>query len=262
MAAPVVTSARASSSLSQSEEDALKVAVFQRLHPRAYLERFLAEDIRPDKRLCDGFRDVHVNVGKFFNRISPLFLKSSNDVLRCMRRLGSISTANGSAVVRMGNTTIVCGVKAEISEPELDRDGDGFLGIQILLHHLLSLLTCDKKIVPNLDLPAMCSPTFKLGPPTEKAQVLSDRLNQVLTMSVIFKAPSPNELFNDRIAIIIIFILFFQTVCLILYPNLDPIYSLYLLSAFTEESQFGSFTSMPRVSTTTATRLTLHFLQW
>jgi exosome complex component RRP43 len=55
------------SSLSQSEEDALKVAVFQRLHPRAYLERFLAENIRPDKRLCDGFRDVHVNVGESFS---------------------------------------------------------------------------------------------------------------------------------------------------------------------------------------------------
>ena len=58
-----------------------------------------------------------------------------------MRRLGSISTANGSALVRMGNTTIVCGVKAEISEPELDRDGDGFLGISpsppspICYHH-------------------------------------------------------------------------------------------------------------------------------
>jgi exosome complex component RRP43 len=40
--------------------------VFQRLHPRAYLERFLAENLRPDKRLCDGFRDVHVNVGELF----------------------------------------------------------------------------------------------------------------------------------------------------------------------------------------------------
>ena len=49
----------------QPEEDALKVAVFQRLHPRAYLERFLAENIRPDKRLCDEFRDVHVNVGEY-----------------------------------------------------------------------------------------------------------------------------------------------------------------------------------------------------
>ena len=63
-AASLATSA--SSFLSQSEEDALKVAVFQRLHPRAYLERFLAENIRPDKRLCDGFRNVHVNVGESF----------------------------------------------------------------------------------------------------------------------------------------------------------------------------------------------------
>ena len=34
----------------------------------------------------------------------------------------------------MGNTTIVCGVKAEISEPELDRDEEGFLGIIFFLH--------------------------------------------------------------------------------------------------------------------------------
>ena len=83
MAAPVATSAPVSSSLSQSEEDALKVAVFQRLHPRAYLVRFLVENIRPDKRLCDEFRDVHVNVGEFFVGVKtispPLFFDCSNE---------------------------------------------------------------------------------------------------------------------------------------------------------------------------------------
>jgi len=84
MAAPAMSATtsvpHSFSTISQSEEDALKVAVFQRLHPRAYLERFLAENIRPDKRLCDGFRDVHVNVGEFFfflfsfwRRAVPLF---------------------------------------------------------------------------------------------------------------------------------------------------------------------------------------------
>ncbi|KAF8508562.1 hypothetical protein JB92DRAFT_2732598, partial [Gautieria morchelliformis] len=34
--------------------------------------------------------------------------------------------------------------------------------------------------VPNIDLPAMCSPCFKPGPPGEEAQVPSDRLNNVL----------------------------------------------------------------------------------
>jgi len=55
-------------------------------------------------------------------------------------------------------------VKAEIAEPELDRPGQGYL-------------------VPNLDLPAICSTKFKSGPPTEEAQVLSDRLNEALVAS-------------------------------------------------------------------------------
>ncbi len=49
--------------LSQEEQDALKAAVFQRLHPRVYLERYIAEDIRPDGRAFWEFRDVDVNVG-------------------------------------------------------------------------------------------------------------------------------------------------------------------------------------------------------
>ncbi|KAF8076871.1 ribosomal protein S5 domain 2-type protein [Lyophyllum atratum] len=133
------TNPNPTSVLSPAEQEALKAATFQRLHPRVYLERFLNEQVRPDGRAFDGWRDVSVNVG-------------------------SISTANGSALVRLGGTTVVCGVKAEIAEPELDRGEEGFL-------------------VPNLDLPAMCSPKFKPGPPTEEAQVLSDRLNEVLVAS-------------------------------------------------------------------------------
>lgn len=45
-----------------------------------------------------------------------------------MRMAGSISTAEGSALARVGDTTIVCGVKAEVAEPELDRPTHGFLG--------------------------------------------------------------------------------------------------------------------------------------
>ncbi|CCM05533.1 uncharacterized protein FIBRA_07759 [Fibroporia radiculosa] len=135
-----------STSTSQTEQDALRAATFQRLHPKVYLERFLAENVRPDGRGFEEWRDVSVNVG-------------------------SISTADGSALVRLGDTTIVCGVKAEIAEPELDSPGDGFL-------------------VPNLDLPAICSPKFKPGPPTEEAQVLSDRLNEALIASGILPTSS------------------------------------------------------------------------
>ncbi|KAG8216539.1 ribosomal protein S5 domain 2-type protein, partial [Butyriboletus roseoflavus] len=123
------------------QSDALRAQIFQRLHPHAYLERFLAEGVRPDGREPREWRDVSINVG-------------------------SITTANGSALVRMGKTIIVCGIKAEIAEPELDAPDLGF-------------------IVPNIDLPAICSPKFKPGPPSEEAQVLSERLNDALVRSNI-----------------------------------------------------------------------------
>jgi len=132
--------------LSSSTSESLKASTFQRLHPKIYLERFLAESVRPDGRTFTKFRPLSVNVG-------------------------SISTAEGSALVRLGDTTVVCGVKAEIAEPDLDRPEDGFL-------------------VPNLDLPALCSPKFKPGPPSEEAQVLSDRLNDALVMSNVLPTKS------------------------------------------------------------------------
>jgi len=63
--------------------------------------------------------------------------------------------------VRLGETTVVCGVKAEIAEPELDAPTDGFL-------------------VPNVEISAICSPKFKPGPPSEEAQVYSEQLYQLL----------------------------------------------------------------------------------
>ncbi|KAI6020118.1 hypothetical protein PISMIDRAFT_93403 [Pisolithus microcarpus 441] len=120
----------------QVQSDELRAQIFQRLHPHAYLDRFLVEGVRPDGRTPEEWRDAFINVG-------------------------SVSTADGSALVRIGGTTIVCGVKAEIAEPELDTPDQGFL-------------------VPNIDLPAICSPKFKPGPPSEEAQVLSERLNAAL----------------------------------------------------------------------------------
>ncbi|CAE6432187.1 unnamed protein product [Rhizoctonia solani] len=117
----------------------LEASTFQRLHPRTYFERFIAEGYRPDGRKVDTWRDVRINVG-------------------------SISTANGSSLVRIGDSTIVCGVKAEIAEPELESLNEGF-------------------IVSNLDLPAICSPKFRPGPPAEEAQMLSEKINDILTSS-------------------------------------------------------------------------------
>lgn len=45
----------------------LDAETFQRLHPRIYFERFLAEGIRPDGREIGSWRNVSVNVGNEFS---------------------------------------------------------------------------------------------------------------------------------------------------------------------------------------------------
>ena len=66
MAATASTSAAAAGDTTSTAHDAntLKALTFQRLHPKTYLERFLAENVRPDGREPSEWRDVSVNVGR------------------------------------------------------------------------------------------------------------------------------------------------------------------------------------------------------
>lgn len=104
-------------------------ADFKTAQPLEYYRKFLEENIRPDGRDLLEFRKTILNVG-------------------------SISTAEGSALVKLGNTTVVCGVKAEFAVPSQENPNHGY-------------------IVPNVDLPPLCSSRFRPGPPNEQAQVLS-----------------------------------------------------------------------------------------
>jgi exosome complex component RRP43 len=89
---------------------ALSASTFKRLHPQAYFNRFLPHAFRPDGRPLDddarAWRDVSIN-------------------------LGSISTASGSALVRVGETTVTCGVKAEIFEPSVYEPAAGCIGASV-----------------------------------------------------------------------------------------------------------------------------------
>lgn len=62
------------------------------IHPVKYYRDFLNHDLRPDGRELDQFRPVVINVD-------------------------SIGTADGSSIVKIGNTTVVCGIKA-VSGPQ------------------------------------------------------------------------------------------------------------------------------------------------
>ncbi|WWC92051.1 uncharacterized protein L201_007005 [Kwoniella dendrophila CBS 6074] len=128
-----------SSSAGPSSIPGSSAEVFKKLHPSQYLSRFLTKGYRPDGRKIKGWRDVSINVG-------------------------SISTAHGSSLIRMGDTTMVCGIKAEVSEPTAQAPNEGY-------------------VVPNIDLPALCSPNFKPGPPGDEAQTYSNWLNDLIVSS-------------------------------------------------------------------------------
>ena len=111
--------------------------VLAALHPKEYCLRFLAQDLRPDGRSFTESRKSKVQVG-------------------------SISSAIGSATVKMGKTIIVCGIKAEIANPSPNSPNSGY-------------------IIPNLDLSPMVSPLIKPGPPDSKPQTISERIFQIFS---------------------------------------------------------------------------------
>ncbi|KAJ6658270.1 hypothetical protein lerEdw1_020542 [Lerista edwardsae] len=114
---------------------------FRTVEPLEYYRRFLKENCRPDGRDLGEFRTTTVNIG-------------------------SITTADGSALVKLGNTTVICGIKAEFAAPPADSSNKGY-------------------IVPNVDLPPLCSSRFRSGPPGEEAQAASQFIADVIENSQV-----------------------------------------------------------------------------
>ncbi|EFN72375.1 Exosome complex exonuclease RRP43 [Camponotus floridanus] len=112
---------------------------YKTIHPVKYLQDHLEQGIRPDGRKFLSFRPVSVNVS-------------------------SIVQADSSAIFKLGDTSAVCGIKAELATPKADIPDHGY-------------------IVPNVELSPLCSPKFRPGPPSEQAQVLSKLIDIVLSNS-------------------------------------------------------------------------------
>lgn len=96
----------------------------------------MAHNVRPDGRSLMKVRPATINVG-------------------------SISTADGSAVVKIGRTTVVCGIKAELATPKPSQPQLGF-------------------VVANVELPPLCSATFRPGPPSDIAQTMTSMLGSIV----------------------------------------------------------------------------------
>ncbi|KAH9507922.1 Exosome complex component RRP43 [Bulinus truncatus] len=110
--------------------------------PKEYYNKFLEKDVRPDNRELGEFRPTALNIG-------------------------CITTAEGSSLVKLGNTSVICGIKAEIADPN-GSEKKGYL-------------------VPNVELSPLCSTNFKPGPPCELAQVLSQNMADFLSDSRCIK---------------------------------------------------------------------------
>lgn len=74
---------------------------FKRIQPEEFFQQHFENGVRPDGReSLTGLRPVLISVG-------------------------SLSTADGSSIVRQGHSTIACGVKLELAEPRTETPNEG-----------------------------------------------------------------------------------------------------------------------------------------
>mmetsp|Transcript_21566 Transcript_21566/g.35707 ORF Transcript_21566/g.35707 Transcript_21566/m.35707 type:complete len:275 (+) Transcript_21566:96-920(+) len=110
---------------------------FRVLHPAEFYKRFLTQNIRPDGRALLRARKLTLSVG-------------------------TITSADGSASVQIGNTSVVVGVKGEVGSTLEASPNAG-------------------RIELNAELTPLCAPRFRPGKPSEEAHCLTEALVRVLT---------------------------------------------------------------------------------
>ncbi|KAK9104353.1 hypothetical protein Scep_021197 [Stephania cephalantha] len=117
----------------------IEVDAFRRLFPLRFYERHLSESVRPDARPLNKARDTSV-------------------------ALGAVSSADGSALVKIGHTTMLAAIKVEVMTPSLDSPDEGCLGIEF-------------------NMPPICSPSVRPGQTAELAPVISKQLSDSILSS-------------------------------------------------------------------------------
>eukprot|EP01047_Picozoa_sp_COSAG01_P062559 COSAG01_NODE_7973_length_2968_cov_8.650052_4_plen_270_part_00 len=109
---------------------------FRKVHPCEYYERFVSQDVRPDGRGLTAARSTSIT-------------------------RGAVGKADGSAIVRLGNTTVLGTVRAEVMAAAADAPNAGRLAV-------------------NLELTALALPTVRAGRPNDAAAATSNFLEQIL----------------------------------------------------------------------------------
>ncbi|KAI3407477.1 uncharacterized protein J3R85_020958 [Psidium guajava] len=117
----------------------VEVDAFRRLFPLRYYERHLSEAIRPDARPLKRARDTIVS-------------------------LGAVASSDGSALAKIGSTTMLAAIKMEVMTPSVDSPDEGSIAVEF-------------------HMPPICSPVVRPGRPAEVAPVISKQLFDSLLSS-------------------------------------------------------------------------------
>lgn len=117
----------------------MEVDAFRRLFPLRFHERHLLESIRPDGRPLGRARDTTI-------------------------ALGAVASANGSALAKIGCTTMLAAVKLEVMTPKAESPDEGCIAI-------------------DFHMPPICSPLVRPGRPAEAAQVITKQLTDIILSS-------------------------------------------------------------------------------
>lgn len=109
------------------------------IFPIHYYEKHLLESIRPDVRHLSHARHTTVS-------------------------FGPVGTADGSALVKIGDTTMLAAIKLEVMTPPSDTPDEGTIAVEFIM-------------------PPICSPLVRPGRPIEVATVISKQLSDAIKSS-------------------------------------------------------------------------------
>jgi len=114
---------------------------FRKIHPKEFYRKFLENAVRPSGRGLDHCRKVTISVG-------------------------TMEKLPGSSLVRVGNTTCVCGIKLEVGVPTATAPDDGRLEVAV-------------------NLSPLCSSKFTIGAPSEQAVSIGQFLTDLVVSSKV-----------------------------------------------------------------------------
>ena len=118
-------------------------AAFSKVHPREYYERFLAKRVRPDGRGLSDTRPTSIT-------------------------RGAVGSADGSAMVKLGSTTVMGTVRAEVTSAAADTPNAGRLAV-------------------NFAVTALASPAVRPGRPNDAAAAMSHTLERIIASNEVVK---------------------------------------------------------------------------